>query len=382
MALETVLGGGAALRSATTLAAMPDVLAWGAGGEVLGRVHDIWRRWASEAMGLALAHLYGRDPDRAKALLEALRGLSDEAMERLLLAPEVTSRLRAADPASVEAMAEELAGWIAAEHARMGPIAPPGRTLWSARGDGHVDLGGIFRWGPRIAGWVPLDVQRPWSLELDPTGARARLPTACPPTGGAELDTLLASLARVRVGIDQASPLIGALITLFTKVLVLQRDEDADDGLDFTSGSSGRYLGRTVLANAHLASDAELAEALVREAIHALLSVQDEHDPWVLDEELARAVSCLASPWTGRPLPVRALLHDCFVEYGLVHFWRIARHRASFVEPRSTRMLHRALSGFSGAPLATALAPFRTRISPAVVRAVSELQERVARLAG
>jgi hypothetical protein len=361
----------------STLAAMPDVLTWTGGAELVDRLHGDWLRWARDAMSATLARLREAAPDRAAPLSRAMQALAPEAFDRFLLAPEVTFRLRGLDPSPPGALADQLHDWICAERARAHPIAAPGRVLWTARGDGYVDPAGGFAWAPRIEGWMPIDVRSPWSLDIDLTGVEYRVPVPRSPLDGAELDGVLAALRRTRAGIEEASPLAGDFVARFTKVLVLQRDSQPG----FTSGSNCHYLGRSVLANPQQAADADLAEGIVHEAIHALLTVQEDRAPWVLDEELYLPVPRLRSPWTDRMLPVRPFLQACFVWYGVLHFWIAAIDAAAFA-PRATFLLRRALSGFLRGAFADVLAPLRPRLSAEVSSAVDEMQDRVVRLAG
>ena len=365
-----------------TLAWMPDVLTWSSGPErdpaVLERLHDDWRRWALGRLSATLGELEAAAPERVAPLAGELRDLPPEALERVLLAPEVTFRLRGLAPSPPGVIADQLRDWIAAERARAHPIPPPGRTLWTARGDGWVEPSGAFAWGPRIEGWIPIDVQSPWSLDIDLTGAEYRIPVPRAPIDGCELAALLAALGRTRAGIEEASPLLGGFVARFTKVLVLQRDPQPG----FTSGSNCHFLGRSVLGNPQQATDADLAEAIVHEAIHALLTVQEERAPWVLDEELWRPVPRLRSPWSGRALPVRPFLQACFVWYGVLHFWVLATGGPAFDERRATALLRRAVAGFMSDAIPDALAPLERQLSAEVFTAVHEMKERVVRLVG
>ena len=64
----------------------------------------------------------------------------------------------------------------------------------------------------------------------------------------------------------------------------------------------------------------DIAEALVHEAIHSLLYMQERCHPWV-PAELYAPVPRVVSPWRGRNLALRPFLQACFVWYGILQFW-------------------------------------------------------------
>ena len=110
-------------------------------------------------------------------------------------------------------------------------------------------------------------------------------------------------------------------------MIVLQAYDDAAQQV--SSGTNGIYVGRTFITNAHRdgASIEALAEAIVHESIHGCLQRDVLERPFTpgLDDRPA-----IASPWTGRPLPVRAFLEASFVWFGLVQLWARAADGSVF----------------------------------------------------
>jgi hypothetical protein len=103
---------------------------------------------------------------------------------------------------------------------------------------------------------------------------------------------------RLRMAFELVSATgLSEFVTTFTKVLVLIRNETAR----FSSGSETRYIGRSVLGNPHSAGidHLDIAEALVHEAIHALLYMEERPRAWV-PAALYAPVPRVVSPWTGR----------------------------------------------------------------------------------
>jgi HEXXH motif-containing protein len=192
-----------------------------------------------------------------------------------------------------------------------------------------------------------------------------------------ELAGLATSLARTASAICNVNPEVAGFVNTFNRVVILQKDVGAPDL--FASGSTAQYIGRTFLANPHLQAldDAQLADALVHEAIHGLLYMEENLEPWVLDPALYSFEPVLVSPWSGNRLAVRPFLQACFVWFGLAHFFAQATVKGAFPEGRAERRLRIASSGFLQQQLEVTLRDYVKRLSPAVVSAINTMQDRI-----
>ncbi len=174
--------------------------------------------------------------------------------------------------------------------------------------------------------------------------------------------------------IARGRPHAWTMVRDFTKLLHYLPDLESPD--QFSSGSSGQFIGRSVIANAHLAkiTPIEISEALVHEAIHSVLYMAERQRPWVLDPALYAGPERVASPWTGSSLPLRPYLQACFVWYGLVHYWSEMIRCRLVTDTRALARLDIALRGFAKADLLADIAPFLDRLSDEVKDAIAAMQ--------
>jgi hypothetical protein len=175
--------------------------------------------------------------------------------------------------------------------------------------------------------------------------------------------------------LQQLSPTLPRFASICTRVLVLQADPTS---AAVASGSNGRFVGRSFIANPH-STDATidcLAEGVVHEAIHALIYCECLRRPWT-DGEAAIEVPRVESPWTGRPLPVRPFLEAACVWFGLVHLWTLALSHERFEREAAHTRLMRSLRGFCRGSLVDRVRPWWSEIRPDVLTAVDSLQSRI-----
>jgi HEXXH motif-containing protein len=189
-------------------------------------------------------------------------------------------------------------------------------------------------------------------------------------------------LTKAGAVIRQTSELVKDFTNHFTKVLVVQKHPTEDT---FSSGTTGQYIGRSVVTNMQRSdlNVAEVADSIVHEAIHALLSMQERRRKWVLEEDLYDSTPRAISPWSGRHLPLRAFLQACFVWYGLLNFWLQAYTRGIEIERSSESgrqiqdRIAAAATGFLKGSLFDHISEFTDRISPDILNAIEEMQQRL-----
>lgn len=356
---------------------MPDVLRWSDGTEVLATVHDSYVALLSDRLGGTLAALRRSDERLVDELRELISMMPDDAFLRFLTAPETSCRLLWPGHHPFETVGAFFRDAVTAELVRAGRPLPTDRVIWTPLGDARIEPGGEIVPQPVLDGLMPLDFGSPYALRLDLEGRVDAVETARRPYEGDELRLVLDRLAEARDGIAAVDRGVLDFVAIFNKVLIPQRDTDAPEM--FSSGSQGQYVGRSVLGNPHLAKvdAADIADAIIHEGIHALLYMQEQRRPWVLDPSLYEHVHRTHSPWTGNPLPLRPYMQASFVWYGLLNFWCMALGSDAFPAARVRARISQAALGFLGAPLVSRIEEFRDRISPELIEAMETMQEVV-----
>jgi hypothetical protein len=283
-------------------------------------------------------------PGTGTLVADRVSQVSGEGLLRALLAPETTTRILWPRRYVRQEIATFLADAFTAEAALEGRVVPPLSGLWSARGDAHISGDRSVERTETVGGRIPVDLESPFSRSIDVTGEKERLEKSRPPLAELEREVVLKKLrAAICILAAHAGPCLD-VVARFTKVLVVL----ADPAEPFSSGSVGRYIGRTVICNVQAAPiDAGiLADALLHESIHALLYIQEIEHAWVTDSALLLPERRVASPWTDRLLSVRSFLQACFVWYGLLHFWSQLRTSGATPPDIAERMMSRAIRGF------------------------------------
>jgi len=162
-------------------------------------------------------------------------------------------------------------------------------------------------------------------------------------------------------------PAAAQFVHVHTRALAIRRDLGRDG---FLSTSSPRCPGRTVLINVDHASVEMVADALLHEAVHALLNAVQLLQPFVHDHARLSAVSG-CSPWSDQIIPLDALLEACFVWFALSCFW------CESTNDEEKRLRDRAGRGFAAGPLQHLFLPVASSIDPAALRAIATMQDRI-----
>jgi hypothetical protein len=337
---------------------------------------DAYLHHASERLAEVLASQRAAAPSMVADIQRLLAAASDGVYVRFVTAPEVTNRLFWGRPST-----ETLAFFVAAletELAAAGLMPATERTGWSALGDVFVASDGRVERPFTIDGLMPLDIGSPHAETM--AQSEGFVDAGTPETrsfDAEELARLRLSLASTSRAIHAVNPEVSAFVETFNRVVILQKDPGAPDL--FASGSTGQYIGRAFLANPHLPAlgEAQLADAIVHEAIHGLLYMEEALQPWVLDPALYNFEPVLTSPWTGNRLAVRPFLQACFVWYGLTHFFADAMQTSQFPDARARNRLRVATTGFLEQRFEVILRDYTDRLAPELVTAISTMQERI-----
>jgi hypothetical protein len=325
------------MSAATTPAAAIRLMQWRSNDDpALSALSSQWRDTLRRMLERALG-----EPDGALGAVWA--GLPPEAIDRVLCSPAVCEGLRTGDEAIWKppllaefilacAPDETSDSWSALGDVWLSDKPPPGVHSLLPLTAGRLH-------GPRLACGVPIDNSLPAVLTHPSAGLQA--PRLLEPT--AQDDALRRLDAAVDL-IAQVSPAAFDLVTTMTSNLVL-RVEPLSAGT-VRSASSAAALGRTVIVDPVGALPEALAEVLVHEASHTLLSAAELVEPLVPDPWIAAGVE-VRSPWTGAALPLQAFLHACAVWSGLLAFWARAADEGVSVSYAHDRLLS-LREGFRG----------------------------------
>jgi HEXXH motif-containing protein len=142
------------------------------------------------------------------------------------------------------------------------------------------------------------------------------------------------------------------------------------------SFSNKPAIGRMGLANSHSDewSVSKIADAIVHEAIHALIYKLELTNSLYVDDTMESEPVTAVSPWSGRTLRLHSFLHACFVWFGLWNFWGLA----SRDEPEALDLRGTAANGFLiGHPLSCIPDAALARVRPEVRNAIDEMFKQV-----
>jgi HEXXH motif-containing protein len=321
-----------------------DVFSWRSAGDLPRRAQSEFVSYQAKALAIRLAQLEDVDRATAERIETLLAGSSAETVFRVLLAPEVTAKLRIGIKPDLRALGELLVGALETEAAAAGaPVSVAGPS-WTALGDRLVLPSGEVRTAAFVEGYPAVDVASPQARSIDPVTALCGDAIVREPLAEEETARLVEILAEARDRIAAASPVADELVRGCGIVLVVVEQA----GARLSSSTHGLYVGRITLASERWATVPveDVADALVHEAIHCLLLMLEYEDPLLSDDLAADALPPVESPWTGNPLPVPTYLHACYVWFGLASFWQRAVEAQAFSAAGAERLLERARKGF------------------------------------
>jgi hypothetical protein len=309
---------------------------------------------------------------------------------RWLRAPEVYRRLVYPLIASSDETIAFVANSLRAERCLLGRESALVEPAWTALGDVYFPAAptrhGTAKSQHAGVGWRP---ELPYSAPTLANGpAVDGVSPSCTIDGGdrlmplvmhspAEFFQVVARIHDAMAQVGDVSPEVVAAIGLGTQVIVCKKTRRRDAG--FSSLSWSAFIGKTALVNSHSPelTSARIANALIHEAIHALLFMLDEIESIGI-ESLEAGNTTIVSPWSKRDLSPGAYIHACFVWYGLWCFWQLAAASTAFAPAEVAAHAARAAFGFRARSLLAPLAPFRKHLSSEILDSMEEAQETVA----
>jgi HEXXH motif-containing protein len=369
-----------------------EILGWNGSGAI---EEQLWRAYSDM---LAAAFESTQRLHVAGSLLGELFGaLPERNRTRFLTAPETGWRLLV-ENYDVKFLISSLF----AEARLAGSQAALPAGTWTATGDWYFPNGpataGLpaqpgFEWredqpfrAPILSNGIPIDVLSPHSKRRF---ANLDLPYA--PLDPDDARCLIPSIDGTMDKVGRCCGTAAAMITCFTRTIVVVRSLSPKNEL--RSFSTDRFVGRTTLVvPPGWRDEVTLANALVHEAIHAVLYIVERTFPFVtsgpggvdrwqgikdgVDENMTITAR---SPWSGRELTIYSFAQAVFVWFGLWQFWRKALVQGTFRHDRALEQFDNARRGFQGGALSEVLRLLEPRLCRRYLTAVGSMLDEIHR---
>lgn len=363
---------------------IPRFLAWGEADSFLDMINALDYQTCQFRVHHALNEIEKINSTIGAAMCTALEELPGWAAVRFAIAP-ATRRLIALWHKDPVRHVASLCQALKAEQRLSGKVVS-GEGCWTALGDFFVtNKVGDFN-APRMGNWGPdVNVRAPRLKQLIPVDAvspnlndTSSPNIAFEPHTPEEFAAVAQKLEAAMDVVDSVARASAQMIKRCVKVVIAVGT--TENGV----GSSSQYSlpGQVLLRSSATSPEAEIASALVHEAIHQVLFVLESGERFVNEKALPAAHMKIVSPWSGRQLKIHSYFHACFVWYGLVTFWRRALSSPSLAADSIGKhameaQLNEALRGFQLGNPADRLLPCREAILPEAMKAVASLWDEL-----
>jgi len=342
------------------IANLPDFLTWRTGNDLTRSACKIHVQYVYHQVK-TWSNLANTD------LFQSITSLPASSQQRLLLAPRLYTLLRSKARPGVEEI-ESLHQYLDLERYLCAPGGDRPCDCWSALGDYYLPPDSETFRSPML-GNIVLDACRPLTKTDYP-----------PPMGEVtnhtpkELEFIKWRLEQSMDQISRISRTARSAVEALLQVITVVRAPELTKGTQ--SFSNKPAIGRMGLANSHSSewSVSKIADAIVHEAIHALIYKIELINSLYVDDTMESEPVTAVSPWSGRTLRLHSFLHACFVWFGLWNFWSLAsREESEAVELKAT-----AANGFLiGHPLSCVPDAALARVRPEVRTAIDEMFKQV-----
>lgn len=361
------------------IATLPDFLTWQSGNELTRSACKIHVQYVYHQVKQWSNHT---DTD----LFPLIISLPKSSQQRLLLAPRLYTLLRSKNQPGAEEI-DSLKQFLDLEKYLCNQDGDRPRGSWTALWDFYLGpekeveehapacpsslsfRGEMFR-APRL-GSIVLDALRPFT-KTDFPDQIGEVTNHTPE----EVEFISWRLEQSLEQISRISPTARTAVEALVQVISLVRVPQSKKGVT-QSFSNKPVLGRMGLANADSDwwSFSKIADAIVHEAIHALIYKIELTDSLYLDDSVEHESFTAVSPWSGRTLPLHSFVHACFVWFGLWNFWGLASPEEY---EAAEELRNRAAHGFlAGHPLPCIPDAARDRIRPEVRHAIDRMFKAV-----
>jgi hypothetical protein len=367
---------------------LPEILTWRSELDSPKSIYSFYLDFLASGVSNWLAYICELDASTGKSLAWQLESLPPQSRYRLITAPETYRRLVYGAGNSPTDHIGFVSESCCAERCLVQQEYLLRHPVWSAPGDffhptGYIEIPPgsaveIREWmpytvylAPQLTSQIVLDSVSPQSIVALELGPAEQITHSAQ-----ELEIIYKRLKQTLIAIADVCPHTVDTINLIVKVIAVKRDMVAAEGFGSSSWSS--IIGRVVFTNAHLSdvSLAQLANALIHEAIHSLIYMVELQCPFYLDKAGISDFT-ITSPWTGRTLYLTSYAHACFVWFGLRCFWQLALNSSVFARDEVNQCLERSTQGFLRGSLTAPVLPVRNAVAPELLEAIDMVQQVV-----
>ena len=190
-----------------------------------------------------------------------------------------------------------------------------------------------------------------------------------------ERDLVVARIDAAARSIKDHLPVQWDFLTCLTRTIIPRR---YSKNPTFRGSSNQTEIGRTNLFNPHgpRLTTVPVASSLIHEAIHTYLYTQEHRAPLVTDRSVALD-SRIESPWSGKRVNLRALVHATFVWFGLLFTWSSPAVYQHFDEVDIGYFREFCGRGFVHGRYLEVLEPWSKYLRPSVWRELRALDSQV-----
>lgn len=182
---------------------------------------------------------------------------------------------------------------------------------------------------------------------------------------------------------DAMAPVDDRVLTLImrmTRMIIVKKQLDKDTKeAKFWSATHSNYIGKILLVNPDVASPEDIIDGLVHEAVHSLLYIIEELNPWMPSEEISVKIgNQICSPWTNNMLPLRAFLHALFVWYSLFNLWVYARENNLYDQADVKKRIKHIRAGYAEINIRRDIIDaYQLELNDELVQTIENMQEYV-----
>ena len=366
------------------LSEIADSLTWSEKMSVHPYIASYCGKTLAENFSVALARIRRVNDKKGRQLFEKARVLSEESLTRVITAPETVSKTGMNAPL-VPTTPEYLGSALEAEVVRMKMLNGEGAGVCLPEAGMWTALGDCF-FAHSNAQCVGMKSLTPGMFENTVANQKVVIDFANWTATGlgkyeiayyseSEATSITSKLISIFHRIDETCAAAGECIRAHVRLITIRKLSSAKS---YSSSSHPMYIGRVVLRNPDRMTDGGLESALVHEAIHQFLSTIELDRPFVVVDGPEPKIP---SPWTGRLLQLRTLIHAFYVWFGLAHYWYLARRSDSTTFDGASQ-LESASRGFRIQNPRELLVPYQAALRDGLLDELVRMRERVSDLLG
>jgi hypothetical protein len=361
---------------------LPSALLWRC-DENFSSIYQNHLKFLNSFLGYTLYNICKNIPHEGSTLIKEMDKLNQESYLRILSAPLTYFHLNIEEnKMNLKRQLSFLEDSVISEKCRCKMLERSPKNLWSVLGDYYIPSNILTStnpvknlifdhkkeyFSPKIENTIVIDY---WSMHTIGN---------IPWTNKISLEFEQNEICKILEKLYQTVKIISSVnydllkfILMYTKVLLLVKDRNANNSFEWSSESEDHYIGQTVLTNPHLEQvmPLDIAEALVHEAIHHMIYMIEIREYFLQnDPDIEKYIE---SPWTGTKLHIHNYLHACFVWYGLLNFWKDAEYKIGYNKIKKYKQ--ESLSGFKRESIVENIKMIYPKVPPSLLETIQKIQ--------